>query len=203
MAGGVGALFDGAGNDTYYGGVFSQGTGFWWSIGMLVDLGGDDKYRGVYFAQGASAHFAIGSMVDQDGQDVYNDARVLGQTLGAARDGSIGTFVDVAGNDTYYIPKKSAGGGDMNSIGLFCDQTGVDDYHPLTSSSLGAASASNPHGERFRMAMPTVGVFVDLQGEDRYPAMGSIRNNAKWHHQSGSQLWGFGYDTQPKASKTP
>ncbi len=79
-----------------------------------------DKYRGVYFAQGAAAHFAIGSMIDESGDDHYNDARVLGQTLGAARDGSIGTFVDVTGNDIYYIPKKSAGGGDMNSIGLFC-----------------------------------------------------------------------------------
>lgn len=203
LAGGVGALFDGAGNDSYYGGVFSQGTGFWWSIGMLVDLGGDDKYRGVYFAQGASAHFALGSMIDLAGKDMYNDARVLGQTLGAARDGSIGTFVDLTGDDTYYIPKKSAGGGDMNSIGLFSDRSGIDDYHPLTSSCLGAASASNPHGEQFRMAMPTIGVFVDLQGEDRYPAMGSIRNNAKWYHESGSLVWGFGYDTQPKVSKTP
>ena len=53
------------------------------------------------------------------------------------------------------------------------------------------------------MAMPTVGVFVDLQGEDRYPNMGSIRNNAKWYQESGPLVWGFGYDTQPKVSKTP
>ena len=97
MAGGVGALFDGAGNDSYYGGVFSQATGFWWSIGMLVDLGGDDRYRGVYFAQGAAAHFAIGSMIDQSGDDHYNDAARAGADPGGARDGSIGTFVDVDG----------------------------------------------------------------------------------------------------------
>jgi hypothetical protein len=198
MAGGVGALFDGAGNDSYYGGVFSQATGFWWSIGMLVDLGGDDKYRGVYFAQGASAHFAIGSMIDESGDDRYNDERVLGQTLGAARDGSIGTFVDVAGNDIYYIPKKSAGGGDMNAIGLFCDQDGKDEYHPLAHSYMGAASAANSRGEYFRTVMPTLGVFADLNGEDRYPAQGSIRNQAKWYHESGPQLWGFGFDTYRK-----
>ena len=198
MAGGVGALFDGAGNDSYYGGVFSQATGFWWSIGMLVDLGGNDKYRGVYFAQGAAAHFAIGSMIDESGDDHYNDERVLGQTLGAARDGSIGTFVDVTGKDIYYIPKKSAGGGDMNSIGLFCDQDGKDEYHPLAHSYMGAASAANSRGEYFRTVMPTLGVFADLNGEDRYPAQGSIRNQAKWYHESGPQLWGFGFDTYRK-----
>ncbi|MHB8952633.1 MAG: hypothetical protein ACYC4U_06600 [Pirellulaceae bacterium] len=198
MAGGVGALFDGAGDDSYYGGVFSQATGFWWSVGMLVDLGGNDKYRGVYFAQGASAHFAIGSMIDHAGDDHYNDQRVLGQTLGSARDGAIGTFVDVAGDDVYYIPKKSAGGGDMNSVGLFCDKDGADEYHPLARSYMGTASSSNPRGERFRTAMPTVGVFVDLNGEDHYPPQGNLRNNGKWYHESGSQLWGFGFDTHRK-----
>ena len=89
-----------AGDDSYYGGVFSQATGFWWAIGMLVDLGGNDTYRGVYFAQGAAAHFAIGSLIDHAGDDHYNDARVLGQALGAGRDGSVGTFVDVSGRTT-------------------------------------------------------------------------------------------------------
>jgi hypothetical protein len=196
LAGGVGALFDGAGDDSYYGGVFSQATGFWWSVGMLVDMGGNDKYRGVYFAQGAAAHFAIGSMIDHSGDDRYNDARVLGQTLGAARDGSVGTFVDVSGDDVYYIPKKSAGGGDMNSIGLFCDQQGADEYHPLAHSYMGTASSSNPRGDYFRNVMPTIGVFVDLDGTDRYPSQGGLKNNAKWRHESSAQLWGFGFDTQ-------
>ena len=102
------------------------------------------------------------------------------------------------GNDVYYIPKKSAGGGDMNSIGLFCDQDGADEYHPLAHSYMGAASAANSRGEYFRTVMPTLGVFVDLNGEDRYPAQGSIRNNAKWYHESGPQLWGFGFDTYRK-----
>lgn len=198
LAGGVGALFDGAGDDTYYGGVFTQGIGFWWALGMLVDLGGQDTYRGVYFAQGAAAHFAIGTFVDHTGDDRYNDDRVLGQVLGAGRDGAIGTFVDAAGDDTYYIPKKSAGGGDMNSIGLFCDQQGADTYHPLAHSCLGAASTSNPRGDRFRTVMPTIGAFVDLGGADRYPAQGSAKNNTQWHHTASTQAWGFGYDTQPR-----
>jgi hypothetical protein len=196
LAGGIGALFDGSGDDSYYGGVFSQGIGFWWSIGMLVDLGGDDAYRGVYFAQGAAAHFAIGSLIDQDGHDRYNDPRVLGQTLGAARDGAIGTFVDVAGDDVYYIPKKSAGGGDLNSMGLFCDQRGADTYHGVGYSYLGAASSSPGRGEAFRRVMPTIGVFADLDGEDRYATQGGMRNNGTWRSASRGPTWGLGLDTQ-------
>jgi hypothetical protein len=200
MAGGVGALFDGAGDDSYYGGVFSQATGFWWSLGMLVDFGGEDRYRGVYYAQGASAHFAIGSLIDHAGNDQYNDRFVLGQTLGAGRDGSVATFVDVQGDDIYYIPKKSAGGGDMNSIGLFCDQQGDDSYHPLRQSYMGTASSTNPRGEYFRSVMPTIGVFVDLDGQDKYPSFGRPKNNAEWHHQNRSHQWGFGLDAQQRDS---
>ncbi len=203
MAGGVGALIDGAGDDTYYGGVFSQGIGFWWSLGMLVDMGGNDKYRGVYYAQGAAAHFAIGAHLDHAGNDQYNDRSVLGQVLGAARDGSVGVLLDRQGDDSYYIPKKSAGGGDMNALGVFCDAAGDDAYIPTGSSYLGTASSSNPHGEYFRRTMPTVGVFADLAGNDTYPAHGPEKNNARWHHQSGSLSWGFGLDTAPKPPSQP
>ena len=123
---------------------------------------------------------------------------LLPALAGTALAVAIGTFVDAAGDDTYYIPKKSAGGGDMNSIGLFCDQQGADTYHPLAHSCLGAASTSNPRGDRFRTVMPTIGAFVDLGGADRYPAQGSAKNNTQWHHTASTQAWGFGYDTQPR-----
>ncbi len=203
MAGGVGALIDGAGDDTYYGGVFSQATGFWWSLGMLVDFGGNDKYRGVYYAQGAAAHFAIGAQIDHAGNDQYNDRGVLGQVLGAGRDGSVGLLLDREGDDTYYIPKKSAGGGDMNALGVFCDAQGDDKYFATGSSYLGTASFSNPRGEYFRRTMPTIGVFVDLAGSDTYPSNGPEKNNSRWHHQSGSPTWGFGVDTAPKNADKP
>ncbi len=196
MAGGVGVLVDGAGDDSYYGGVFSQGIGFWWACGMLADMGGNDRYRGVYYAQGGSAHFAIGSLLDRgDGNDQYNDRSVLGQVLGAGRDGAIGTMVDGGGDDVYYIPKKSAGGGDMNGFGLFCDQGGRDTYHPSEHANLGGASYSS-RGEYFRSLMPTIGVFVDLSGQDVYPGYGQVRNDAAWYHQSGSRAVGYGLDTE-------
>lgn len=198
IAGGVGALVDGGGDDSYYGGVFSQAVGFWWGAGMLVDYGGHDTYRGVYYAQGAAAHFAVGSLVDLDGNDRYNDRGVLGQVLGAGRDGSVATALDVGGNDIYYLPKKSGGGGDMNSIGLLCDKAGEDQYLPTGYSYLGSASFSNPRGERFRQGMPTIGLFVDLAGEDKYPSGARATNNRRWFHQSGAPTWGMGLDTDRK-----
>lgn len=196
LAGGVGALCDGSGDDSYYGGVFSQGIGFWWSVGMLVDLEGNDAYRGVYFAQGAAAHFALGSHVDAAGNDHYNDARVLGQTLGASRDGAIGTFVDLAGDDEYYLLNRSGGSGDMNSIGLFCDQRGADVYHALAAPALGSATGSNPRGDAFRRSMPTIGVFADLDGEDRYAPMSGMRNGSTRRNPASTPLWGLGFDTR-------
>jgi hypothetical protein len=203
LAGGVGVLVDGDGDDSYYGGVFSQGIGYWWSAGMLIDFGGDDRYRGVYYAQGAAAHFAVGALVDRGGDDRYNDRGILGQVLGAGRDGAVATFVDTSGNDTYYVPKKSAGGGDMNSIGLFCDQQGDDAYHVSGYSYLGAASSHSVGRELFRQRISTIGVFLDLAGKDQYPSHGRTKNNAAWYHQSSPMLWGYGLDTDVRRMSKP
>ncbi len=80
----------------------------------------------------------------------------------------------------------------MNAIGALSDKGGNDEYHPTSHSYLGTASCSNPRGEYFRRSMPTIGLFVDLGGDDRDPASGRLKNKAHWFHQSGSPVWGFG-----------
>ena len=108
---------------TGFGGVFSQATGFWWSIGMLVDLGGDDEYRGVYFAQGASAHFAIGSMIDHAGDDQCDDVFTcwgrpwVRRATGRSAPSWTSPVIDV-----YYIREDRPPAVD-SSMGLFCDKT--------------------------------------------------------------------------------
>ena len=42
LAGGLGALLDGEGDDVYTAGNWSMGTGYWFGIGMLHDGNGDD-----------------------------------------------------------------------------------------------------------------------------------------------------------------
>jgi hypothetical protein len=46
--------------------------------------------------------------------------------------------------------------------------------------------------------MPTIGLFVDLAGEDKYPSGARATNNRRWFNQSGSPTWGLGLDTDRK-----
>jgi hypothetical protein len=60
LAGGVGILCDGKGNDYYSAQVWAQGCGYWWGLGICEDREGNDMYRSGKYSIGAAAHFAIG-----------------------------------------------------------------------------------------------------------------------------------------------
>ncbi|HHN77801.1 MAG TPA: hypothetical protein ENK11_03875, partial [Phycisphaerales bacterium] len=70
-AGGVGALYDFAGNDQYEAGEFSQAGGYYWGLGILHDAGGNDLYFGNRYGQAFAAHQAAGILVDDAGDDTY------------------------------------------------------------------------------------------------------------------------------------
>ena len=65
-AGGVGAIYDLAGNDRYEGGEFSQAGGYYFGLGILHDKKGHDLYYGNRYGQSFSAHQAIGILVDEE-----------------------------------------------------------------------------------------------------------------------------------------
>ncbi|MHC4392949.1 MAG: hypothetical protein ACYS22_16780, partial [Planctomycetota bacterium] len=50
--GGIGVLLDGAGNDTYTAGNFSQATGYYMALGVLADDKGNDTYNVTRYGQG-------------------------------------------------------------------------------------------------------------------------------------------------------
>ena len=206
-------MIEGGGNDYYEGlGRFVQGTGYWWGLGILEDFGGDDFYKGYWYAQGASAHFAIGCMVDLEGNDTYNDDYAISQVLGNGRDGSIAWFIDGDGDDTYRVPNRSGGEGDLNGIGIFWDRRGNDIYKTQfkerfgSTPILGAATTEAMPYKTFRDFMPSVGVFLDTEGVDTYDAAGYVdsvdktrklqaSDNSGWWHNIGPVLWGYGLDT--------
>ncbi|MDZ7815772.1 MAG: hypothetical protein U5N86_07150 [Planctomycetota bacterium] len=136
----MGILVEGAGDDTYYGNIYSQGCAYWWSLGICEDFGGNDSYRCLWYSLGSAPHFAIGCMVDNEGDDSYNmdakDAYV--QYQGCARDGSMAVFIDGDGNDQYYLRNRCGGAGDLGSIAVFWDRFGDDLYH---------VSLKNPYGK--------------------------------------------------------
>jgi hypothetical protein len=173
MGGGLGVLYDGAGNDTYTCGVFGQGVGYWQGIGALFDIDGDDVYHGAWYVQGASAHFAIGYLEDIAGNDKYTATMNMAQ--GAGHDFSIGYLIDRAGNDSYTAPNLSLGAGNANGIGVFVDLFGNDIYD-TRGTTLGRV---NPTDTGIRAMAFSLGLFIDLGGIDTFPANLEWAGNAK------------------------
>ena len=189
QAGGIGMLFDGAGNDTYVAEVFAQGCGYWYGTGLLSDAGGDDSYQAVWYAQGASAHFAIGFLLDESGSDRYRTTMNMAQ--GAGHDFSFGGLIDVSGNDRYDAPNLSLGAGNDNGIGLFWDRGG-DDVYEAAGLTLGRSAITTPRGGP-RDLIKCVGVFLDTGGgKDTYGGSGAsaASNGSVWKQQArpGSSL---------------
>lgn len=184
LAGGIGMLVDGAGDDQYRCGVFGQGVGYWYGLGLLCDGGGDDVYEGVWYVQGASAHFAVGVLEDVSGNDQYT--AMMNMAQGAGHDFSLGWLIDLDGNDIYHAPNLSLGGGNANGIGIFWDASGDDRYIVAPSITLGRSSIGARGTLRERALC--LGLFCDTGGKDTYPdSFPFARDNAIWTQQGASQ----------------
>ena len=168
LAGGLGFIYDQAGNDKYLGGVYAQGVGYWYSTGVLIDEGGNDVYNAIYYPQGSGIHMASGILYDNAGDDAYYSRHGPGQ--GAGHDWSFGMLIDSAGNDAYSI-EGGGGVGLTNSLGVFVDKSGNDRYERKNAQNYGSANFSRNTGG--------IGLFLDAGGEDSYPAE-DIENNSSW-----------------------
>jgi hypothetical protein len=164
LAGGIGLLIDGNGDDKYFCGVFGQGCGYWMGIGGLVDFNGNDEYKGIWYTQGASAHFAIGTLLDLNGNDKYLTGMNMG--IGAGHDFSLGYLVDYKGDDLYDAPNLSLGAGNANGVGIFIDFEGNDEYKTKGGIILGKANIGMKGS--LRNYIKCIGIFIDGKGKDRY-----------------------------------
>lgn len=179
-AGGIGILLDLGGDDRYVAQVFAQGVGYYEGLGLLVDSGGSDHFDAAWYAMGAAAHKGAGVLLKRGaGDDSYRASHSI--ALGAAHDFSVGVFLDEGGNDRYEAGDLGLGAAHDNSTALFVDAAG-DDAYQVTSNAcraLGAAHISDRDG--LRDDLPNLGLFMDLGGDDTYPAhCTQARNNATW-----------------------
>lgn len=180
LAGGLGLLYDRSGNDKYLGGVYAQGSGYWYATGALLDEAGNDVYNTVYYPQGTGIHLACGFLLDGTGDDAYYSRMGPGQ--GAGHDWALGMLIDEAGNDAYSI-QGGNGLGLTNSVGIFIDKSGDDRYERNDSSNYGNANLSRSTGG--------IGLFLDAGGKDTYPD--SLKtNDSSW--QKGT--YGIGRDIE-------
>ncbi len=177
--GGIGVLYDEAGNDFYDGEVFCEGSSYWYSLGILVDGGGNDSYNAAQYAQGAGIHLSVGALWEQGGDDQYHSRN--GVVGGTAHDLSVAMFVDESGDDSYMV---SGGYGISltNSFALFIDKLGNDMYSTWEDHSFGSV--------RWARGFAGCGIFMDLEGKDRYSRNTLAKDGGLWTYNG----WGIGID---------
>lgn len=169
MAGGVGVLYDRAGDDLYAAATWAQGSGNLLGLGVLIDEVGDDQYGGRYAAQGAATAGSAGLLVEGAGDDRYNlgGLRVISSLLGSGGDLAAGVFVDKGGDDQYRVPNASGGAGAANGVGVFADLGGLDVYTAVGVSTWGYAllGPSGAGTDNPRQQVATFGLFIDAGAE--------------------------------------
>ena len=180
FAGGLGLVYDKAGNDKYLGGVYAQGVGYWYATGVLIDEAGNDVYNAVYYPQGSGIHLASGFLYDGGGNDTYYSRNGPGQ--GAGHDWGMGMLIDNSGNDAYSIHGGN-GLGLSNSVGIFVDKSGDDRYERNEAQNYGNAAFARSTGG--------IGLFLDMGGKDLY-SDSSKADNSNW--EKGT--YGFGRDIE-------
>jgi hypothetical protein len=181
LSGGIGALIDLKGNDSYTADIFAQACAYWWGLGIIYDSSGNDSYHAYQYGQGAATHMALGCLVDDYGNDVYFGKGLM---QGCGHDYSCGLILDRHGNDTYTAYDLSQGAGSANGAGVLIDNNGDDRYfvkNPGNTQGYG-----NP-----RRDFGSIGLFIDLGGRDQYDGNG--RDNYYWRTKS---KWGGGMDIQ-------
>ena len=182
-AGGLGALLDSEGNDTYTSGNWSMGTGYWFGIGYLHDGGGNDEYRGVCYSQATGAHFCIGVLIDEGGDDLHLAEATSNMCVGWGHDFTISLLLNVGGNDTYEVMTNGISYSINRSVTAVIDLGGDDTYRGQEGNRPGMAIFD----ERFRARdgvgtyfadTTSIGLFLDVGGTDTY--WSGHQNNTHW-----------------------
>ena len=181
LAGGVGLLWDHAGNDWYVaagladphqrGGALSgaQGASFGYrtllggGIGILRDGTGNDNYEAGMFAQGTAYYYGIALLWDEGGHDVY---RAVRYAQGNGVHEAVGVLRDDGGNDRYELSVGVGQGMGLDlALGVLVDAAG-DDHYRAPVLAQGSATANG------------IGVLADSGGNDRFQL--DERKSAEW-----------------------
>ncbi len=179
LGGGIGAVHDGGGDDTYLAGSFGCAAGYAGGLGLIADDAGNDTYfvkRGPKgdnhngwsgnHALANGCHRGLGFLVDRAGNDRYSASSLGGAT---GWDLGCGYLCDLGGDDDHtdlhgVSQQGSLGWAAAQAFALFLDGGGTDRYR---RNSCGDAGTYNP-------SYPGVGgnfaAFFDLGPEpDAYP----------------------------------
>lgn len=223
-AGGLGALLDAEGNDTYSASNWAQGTGYWFGTGVLWDGTGNDRYEADWWCSASGAHFCIGALVDEAGDDVHVCRATNGIAFG--HDFTLAVLADLGGNDRYECPNDVIARSINRSVAMLLDGGGDDVYRSGVArparpaagdvAATPAIAAGRPGGATFDAKLldrrapsvywtePTsIGLFIDAGGgKDNYgtDAPAGTADGASWTDAPASdnakaRNFGIGLDT--------
>ncbi|MDP7113568.1 MAG: hypothetical protein QGH45_16495 [Myxococcota bacterium] len=173
-AGGLGVLLDGAGNDRYEAGTFSQGCGYWFGTGVLYEGGGDDVYESVNFSHGSGAHFCIGAVIDEQGNDEHKAVHTGTCALGFGWDYTNALMFDRQGDDLYVGHEAVLGVANGRSNALAIDLAGDDRYELSGAGGAFGQAGVMPQIDHRDPSRPyfhdgtSLGLFLDADGGDSY-----------------------------------
>ncbi|HDR91327.1 MAG TPA: PDZ domain-containing protein [candidate division Zixibacteria bacterium] len=173
-AGGIGLLIDRNGDDIFKAGNFSQACGYFFGLGILDDGGGNDVFEGNRYVQGSGAHQAVGYFRNHAGNDVYIGKEATNQA--GTWDITTAYFIDDSGDDSYTGSGLSLGGAAQNGFAVFIDRSGRDTYRTSSSRSVGMGGGNDYHPDYDARSL---GIFIDLDGQDDYSGVHDKRKNAK------------------------
>jgi hypothetical protein len=211
-SGGIGVIFDGAGDDVYEFDYLSHGGGYWCGLGFARDFGGNDQRlicRAAYdgsprtqtsfqrFGCGWGCHYSLGFLLDDAGDDVY-EGTIMG--TGMAWDCSFGALLDFAGNDQY----KATGGltqgtGAQMGFGILFDYRGEDVYQ-------GYGQGHAPNGISYHDLPRCGGNFsfmIDYGGKDKYGCGAQNNSYIQRGDQGGFLIDRPGQDETEPTAKRP
>jgi hypothetical protein len=202
-AGGLGALIDIEGRDTYLAGNWAQAMGYWFGTGIMYDGSGSDHYEaGGGSTQSAASHFGIAALIDDGGDDVH--LLHEGRGFASAHDFSVALFLANGGSDRYTSGKWiCAMACSLNrSTAMFIDVEGNDVYRGASGTRPGFAEynarlLANPDGTapdvhpwtlmNYFAYVSSLGLFLDVGGADGY--WGGPENGDSWGDRPGSENW--------------
>ena len=171
--GGMGAIIDLEGKDSYESGNWSVGCGYWYGIGLAYDGSGDDHYKTGNWSQAAGAHFCIGALFDEGGDDIHECWQSKGAGLGFGHDFTLAMFVNKGGNDVYKLQGDGLGYAINMSNVFFFDTEGDDEY-------ITGGKRYNFGWNNYRQYNPPIigafqilfsnqiSIFGDISGKDTY-----------------------------------
>ena len=211
FSGGLGGLFDLAGNDDYQCAVMCQGFGYAFGTGIFYDPEGDDDHLVTHkYAMGAATHWAVGVLVDGQGSDTYRNSGD-DECIGLGYDASPAFHIDRGDEtDVYTIDNIGdfvLGVGRIPGLGVLINEGGDDEYHvPGTGlRSVGRSFTASGNRAGYLGSVPNVGMFLDLGGTaDVYDfAAAGVGNGLEWIQTDPqgddwdpAHDFGYGLDTE-------